>query len=154
MRRLAIAAGVWIVWLPLNLVAIALVVLVALPGLNPSGHGNEPESVLPYIAAAVTQFLVAAAVTRLISRQVATSSAGAIYAGPIAVGLGAGFLAGMFANYAMPLGGVEAAISAGLIFPLVGALAGTFIPVRLTPLAAGACMMVVAVIALRYGSNR
>ena len=152
MNRLAIAATVWLVGVPFYAATMFSVMLLTVVYGNPSGHGNDPESPVPYIALALAPALVALAVTRLMSGYVARSSNGMLHAGPIAVGLGPGLFAGLFVNVLLGgRAGFGAALTAAIAGQLTGALLGTFIPVPMKPAMAATCALVIAAIAVVFG---
>ena len=132
MKRLTIAFNVWMV----AALCVGVVTFVGFIIVLVGTGFHSPNPPLAYITLTVLPFLATATPTKLMSGYVARESKGACHAGPIVLGVAAGFVAAAALSFA--LGSTAVLVLTGIVGPIAGAILGTLVKLRMSAVAAGA----------------
>jgi len=143
-KRVAIAVNVWLVAIPFAGAAAVAVFIELLLTTGFGSSGGRFGAIAAITTITVATFLATAAPTKLVSGYVARTSNGAFHAGPIVVGVAAGFLAGTVVQFVEGAGAVAAFALIAVIGPISGAVLGTLVNVPLRPIAVGVASAVLA----------
>ena len=146
--RIRIAFFVWLVTLAFVGVATFAGFIIFLLG---TGFAN-PKPVLSYVTLTVLPFLATAFPTKVLSAYVSRASNGASHAGPMVLGLAAGFVAGSAVGLALDTG-MAFILAAIVVGPIIGATLATLVKLRVPPVAAGAVSAVLGLIFTYTATN-